>query len=104
MHNSSLIEPMKGDGCFLISDMKDLRASSPIQSQHNNISKNPSEYSRQSITNINRSVQISDCEYFSFETIPENVKVAKETGDMYIEISPPKKHLLSKCLHQNLQI
>lgn len=98
LHNSSLNGPKKGDGCFLTTDMKDLRALSPIQLDHNDISRDPIEYLKSSAMSMNRSVQTSDCEYFSFEIIPENVKAVKEAGDMYIEISPPKKHLLPKSM------
>jgi len=98
LHNSSLIELRKEHGCSLITNMKDLRASSPIQSQHNDILKDPTEYLKHSTMNVNHSAQTNDCEYFSFEVIPENIERVKETGDMYIEISPPKKHLLSKSM------
>ncbi|EZA59316.1 Protein abnormal spindle [Ooceraea biroi] len=96
--DSSLIESKKEDGCSLISDMNNFRASSPINSQHNDLLKDPTEYFKRSTTNINRSVQTSDYEYFSFEIIPENVEATKETGDMYIEISPPKKPLSYKSM------
>jgi len=96
LHNSSLIELKKENGCSLITDMKDLRASSPIQ--HDDILKDSTEYLKYSTMNINHSTQTNDCEYFSFEVIPENIGRTKETGDMYIEISPPKKHLSSKSM------
>jgi len=85
LHNLS---PIKSDGCSLITDIKDLISSSPIQFQHH-IPKEPNEYTKHFTVDINPNIQTSNYEYFTFEVIPKNV-TAKKTEDMYIEISPPK--------------
>ncbi|EFN67743.1 Protein abnormal spindle [Camponotus floridanus] len=112
LHNLS---PIKSSGCSLMTDIKDLIASSPIAQhyvpkdsneflEHNRKIKIESNVQMSPITQhvpkdsseclkhkIEPSIQIINREYFTFEIIPKN-DVAKEIGDMYIEISPPKKH------------
>ncbi|KAL6258750.1 hypothetical protein P5V15_010699 [Pogonomyrmex californicus] len=95
LHNLS---PIKSDGCSLVANIKDLISSSPIQFQHHVIPKSPSEYIKHFTVDINPSIQTTNCEYFSFEIIPKNVEAAKKSGDMYIEISPPRKHFQSKSM------
>lgn len=112
LHNLS---PIKSNGCSIISDIKDLIASSPIAqrydvpkdsneflehikiepnvqmspiAQHCDVLKDSNEYLKHK---IEPSIQITNREYFSFEIIPRN-DVPKKIRDMYIEISPPKKH------------
>lgn len=114
LHNLS---PIKSSGCSLMTDIKDLIASSPIAQHHIPKNSNESlEHNRKIEPNVQMSpiaqhvpkdsslkhkiepsIQIINREYFSFEIIPKN-DVAKEIGDMYIEISPPKKH--SKIVSQ----
>lgn len=96
LHNLS---PIKPDTCPLINDIKNLISSSPIQFQHN-LPKDPNEYTKHFTVDINPSIQTANCEYFSFEVIPRNVEAAKKMGDVYIEISPPKKH--SKIVSMSL--
>lgn len=118
LHNLS---PIKSNGCSLISDIKDLIASSPIAqhynvpkdsneflehikiepnvqmspiAQHCDVLKDSSEYLKHK---IEPSIQITNRKCFSFEIIPKN-DVPKKIRDMYIEISPPKKH--SKMVSQ----
>ncbi|XP_036149529.1 protein abnormal spindle isoform X2 [Monomorium pharaonis] len=106
LHNLS---PIKLDECSVMTDVKDLISSSPIQFQHHIISKDPKqdwrllnpepkEYAKPLAysIDINPNIQMANCEYFSFEVISKDVELAKNTGDMYIEISPPKKHFHSK--------
>jgi len=82
-----------------VTDVNNLIASSPIgKLQHCDTSKEPDEYSKHFTIDVNRNTQKSECEYFSFEVIPENIEGAKKAGDVYIEISPPKKHSHSKSL------
>ncbi|XP_072745833.1 uncharacterized protein [Anoplolepis gracilipes] len=92
LHNLS---PIKSDGCSLITDVKDLIASSPI-AQHKDMSKNSNEYFKH--IKVQPSIQIIDDEYLSFEIIPKNIEAVKKIGNMYIEISPPRKHFYSKMV------
>ncbi|KAL6426055.1 hypothetical protein ACFW04_008971 [Cataglyphis niger] len=92
LHNLS---PIKSDRCSLTTDIKDLIASSPI-AQHPDMSKDSNEYLK--YIKVKPSVQITNHEYLSFEIISENIEVTKKIGDMYIEISPPRKHFHSKIL------
>ncbi|XP_029164721.1 abnormal spindle-like microcephaly-associated protein homolog isoform X2 [Nylanderia fulva] len=84
------LSPIKSDGFSLMTDIKDLISSSPIAQHHD---KNFNEH----LTHIKMdpSIKIND-DYFSFEIIPEKIEPAKQMGDMYIEISPPRKHFHSK--------
>lgn len=95
------LSPIKSDRCPLINDIKNLISSSPIHFQHH-IPKDPNEYTTHFAVDINPSIQTTDCEYFSFEVIPSNVEAAKKMGDVYIEISPPRKHLHSKIVSMSL--
>ncbi|XP_018308741.1 protein abnormal spindle isoform X2 [Mycetomoellerius zeteki] len=91
------LSPIKPDKCSFMTGIEDLISSSPIQFQHH-IPKDPNEYIKHFIVDINPNIQTTNCEYFSFEVIPRNVAAAKKTGDIYIEISPPKKHFCSKMV------
>ncbi|KMR00154.1 protein abnormal spindle [Lasius niger] len=93
------LSPIKSDGCSLITDIKDLIASSPI-AQHHNMPKNSNEYMKNLM--VEPSIQITNREYFSFEIIPENIEASKKIGDMYIEISPPKKHFHSQIVSMSI--
>ncbi|XP_024873817.1 protein abnormal spindle-like, partial [Temnothorax curvispinosus] len=99
LHNLS---PIKPDGCTLVNDIKNLISSSPIQFQRRIISKDPNECAKHFTVDINPSSQTTNCEYFSFEVIPKNVEAAKKMGDVYIEISPPKKHFHSKMVSMSI--
>ncbi|XP_071644132.1 uncharacterized protein [Temnothorax longispinosus] len=99
LHNLS---PIKPEGCTLVNDIKNLISSSPIQFQHRIISKDPNECAKHLTVDINPSSQTTNCEYFSFEVIPRNVEAAKKTGDVYIEISPPRKHFHSKMVSMSI--
>lgn len=98
LHNFS---PIKSNGCSLLTDIKDLISSSPIQFHHH-ISKGSNEYAKHLVVDINPNIQTTNCEYFSFEIMPKSIEVAKKTGDMYIEISPPRKHFHSKMVSMSV--
>ncbi|KYN16622.1 PREDICTED: protein abnormal spindle [Trachymyrmex cornetzi] len=91
------LSPIKSDKCSLMTGIKDLISSSPIQFQHY-IPKDSNEYIKHFMVDKNPNIETTNCEYFSFEIIPRNAAAAKKTGDMYIEISPPKKHFCSKMV------
>lgn len=95
------LSPIKPNECTLLTDIKDLISSSPIRFQHH-ISKDPNKYVKHLMVDINPNIQTTNCEYFSFEIIPKSIKAAKKTGDMYIEISPPKKHFHSKMVSMSV--
>lgn len=118
LHNLS---PIKSSGCSLITDIKDLIASSPI-TQHYDVPKDSNEFlehrkiepnvqisliaqhmpkdsSEYLKHKIEPNIQITNHEYFSFEIISKN-DVSKKIEDTYIEISPPKKHIHSKVVSQ----
>lgn len=90
LHNLS---PIKPDECSLMNDIKNLISSSPIQFPYQ-IPKDSNHF----MVDINPNIQTTDCEYFSFEVIPRNMETTKKIGDMYIEISPPRKHFHSTIL------
>lgn len=92
LHNLS---PIKSDRCSLITDIKDLIASSPI-AQYPDMSKDSNEYLKH--IKVKPSVQITNHEYLNFEIISKNIETTKKIGDVYIEISPPKKHFHSKMI------
>ncbi|KYM97963.1 PREDICTED: protein abnormal spindle [Cyphomyrmex costatus] len=91
------LSPIKPDKSFLMANVKNIISSSPTQFEHH-IPKDSNEYVKHLTVDMNPNIQTTNCEYFSFEVIPRNVAVAKKTGDMYIEISPPKKHFYSKMI------
>lgn len=86
------LSPIKSEGFSLMTDIKNLIASSPIAHQHHD--KDFNEHLKQ--INIEPGIQIISHDYFSFEIIPEKIEPPKQIGDMYIEISPPRKHFHSK--------
>lgn len=89
------LSPIKSDRCSLIPNIKDLIASSPI-AQHPDMSKNSNEYLKH--IKVKPSVQVTNREYLSFDIISENIETTKKIGDVYIEISPPRKHFHSKMV------
>jgi len=91
------LSPIKSDKCSLMTGIKDLISSSPIQFQHY-IPTDSNEYINHFMVDKNPNIQTTNCEYFSFEVISRNDTAAKKTGDVYIEISPPKKHFCSKMV------
>ncbi|XP_020277492.1 protein abnormal spindle isoform X2 [Pseudomyrmex gracilis] len=90
------LSPIKFDGCSLANGPTDIISSSPITHFACDGSRDFREQSRRfAIDTIDRGVQTTPKDYFVFEIIPEK----RKSGDMYIEISPPKKsHLLSKTV------
>lgn len=94
------LSPIKFDRCSLMNDIKDLISSSPIQFQHHVLPKDLNEYPKHFVVDINPKIQ-TNCEYFSFELIPKN-EASKKVGDMYIEISPPRKHFNSNMVSMSV--
>lgn len=94
---SHTLSPNKFEMSF-VNDMNNLIASSPIgKLQYSNTPKEPlNQNEHMKHFAVNHSTQKSECEYFSFEVNPENVEEAKKAGELYIEISPPKKHSHSR--------
>ncbi|XP_011883068.1 PREDICTED: protein abnormal spindle [Vollenhovia emeryi] len=95
------LSPIKPDGCHLVDDIKDLILS-PIQLRHHVTPKDPTKYARHLRLDVNPSIQTTSCEYYSFEVIPRTGEAAQKTGEMYIEISPPKKHFHSKVVSMSV--
>ncbi|KAL0118078.1 hypothetical protein PUN28_009034 [Cardiocondyla obscurior] len=96
------LSPIKADEHSVTNNIKSLVSSSPIQFQH--ISKDFNSQAKHFTVDINPSIQTPNCEYFSFEVIPKVLveDYSKKTEDVYIEISPPKKHFHAKTLSMSV--
>ncbi|XP_032664555.1 protein abnormal spindle [Odontomachus brunneus] len=71
--------------------VNNLIASSPILQRSRNDAPR-TERSGCFVDNVNCNPRI-DCDYFSCATIPRgDIEIAKKAGDVYIEISPPRKY------------
>lgn len=82
-------------------DISELIASSPIEPKCSNVIKK--ECYKRFVDQMD--AISSNCEYFSYEIITEKSLQAAETaGDVYIEISPPKRHFRPKSRTKNHRI